>query len=271
MVFKAEDTETKKRVAVKVLPTDRASDPTILRAFMHEVRAAAKVASPEPGPRARHRLLAGHALRRLRVRPRPDARQVRRREGAARPARRGADHRPGGGRAIRAHQVGLIHRDVKPGNIAAPAGAPRQADRPGLTHMLENPWARVTKRINTKEYAEEIAHIAPEQAWGCEMDARSDVYSLGSTFYYLLTGEVPFPGTGPGDDGRAADSRRAVAGGAPRRASRGRSTRSSSRWARRTRTCATHRPARSWPRCTRGCRSNSGRRWVSPQQRRQLA
>ena len=67
----------------------------------------------------------------------------------------------------------------------------------GLTHMLENPWARVTKRINTKEYAEEIAHIAPEHAWGCEVDARSDVYGLGSTFYYLLTGEVPFPGLAP--------------------------------------------------------------------------
>ena len=65
----------------------------------------------------------------------------------------------------------------------------------GLTHMLENPWTQVTKRINTKEYAEEIDHIAPEQAWGCEPDARSDVYSLGSTFYYLLTGQLPFPGS----------------------------------------------------------------------------
>jgi serine/threonine-protein kinase len=63
--------------------------------------------------------------------------------------------------------------------------------------MLENPWTRVTQRISTKEYAEEIAHIAPEQAWGCDIDARSDVYSLGSTFYFLLTGQVPFPGLAP--------------------------------------------------------------------------
>ena len=46
MVFAAEDTETGKRVAVKVLPNDRASDPTILRAFMHEVRAASKAHHP---------------------------------------------------------------------------------------------------------------------------------------------------------------------------------------------------------------------------------
>src|SRR5262249_42012837 len=51
-----------------------------------------------------------------------------------------------------------------------------------------------TRRINMQEYAEEVAHIAPEQAWGCELDARSDVYSLGSTFYTLLTGEPAFPG-----------------------------------------------------------------------------
>jgi serine/threonine-protein kinase len=93
-----------------------------------------------------------------------------------------------------AHQLGLVHRDIKPGNIALMPDKRVKLIDLGLTHMLENPWKSVTRRISTKEYAEEIAHIAPEQAWGCEIDARSDVYSLASTFYYLLTGKVPFPG-----------------------------------------------------------------------------
>ena len=60
--------------------------------------------------------------------------------------------------------------------------------------MLENPWKHVTRRIKTAEYAAEIDHVAPEQAWGNEPDARSDVYGLGSTFFTLLTGRSPFPG-----------------------------------------------------------------------------
>src|SRR5262249_30393148 len=89
-----------------------------------------------------------------------------------------------------AHGFGLGDRYVEPGNIAVTSDRRVKLIDLGLTHMLENPWARVTKRISTKEYADEIAHIAPEQAWGCEIDTRSDVYSLGSTFYFLLTGQV---------------------------------------------------------------------------------
>jgi serine/threonine-protein kinase len=112
------------------------------------------------------------------------------------PANRAAQYIAQAAVALRhAHEHGFYHRDVKPGNLAlTPAGGIKLLDL-GLTHMLENPWQRVTKRINTKEFAEEIDHVPPEQAWGCAQDARSDIYSLGSTLYYLLTGQSPFPGT----------------------------------------------------------------------------
>ena len=197
MVFAAEDTETNQRVAIKVLPSDRASDPTILKAFMHEVRAAAKAHHPSLARvldigywQGTHfvvsEFVAGPSLDKMVMDRGPLAPHA-----AAQLIAQAAVG------LYAAHQLGLVHRDVKPGNLIVMPDRRIKLIDLGLTHMLENPWARVTKRINTKEYAEEIAHIAPEHAWGCEVDARSDVYGLGSTFYFLLTGEVPFPGLAP--------------------------------------------------------------------------
>jgi len=197
MVFAAEDTETRERVAIKVLPSDRASDPTILKAFMQEVRAAARAQHPNL---ARvldigywqgtnfvvSEYVAGPSFDRLIAEKGPLAPHA-----AAQLIAQAAVG------LYAAHQLNLVHRDVKPANLVIMPDRRVKLIDLGLTHMLENPWSRVTKRINTKEYAEEIAHIPPEQAWGCEVDARSDVYGLGSTFYYLLTGEVPFPGLAP--------------------------------------------------------------------------
>jgi serine/threonine protein kinase len=197
MVFKAEDTTSGQLVSLKVLPTDRASDPTILQAFMHEVRAAAKVTHPAVARvldvgywQGTHfvvsEYVSGPTLDKLVAEKGPMVPHA-----AAQLVAQAAVG------LMHAHECGLIHRDVKPGNLALLPDRRVKLIDLGLTHMLESPWARVTKRISTQEYAEEIAHIAPEQAWGCEMDARSDVYSLGSTFYYLLTGQVPFPGLAP--------------------------------------------------------------------------
>jgi serine/threonine-protein kinase len=197
MVFKAEDTKSKQIVAVKVLPTDRASDPTILQAFMHEVRAAAKVQHPAVARvldigywQGTHFVVSEYVTG-------PTLDKLVAEKGPMLPHAAAQLVAQAAVGLMHAHECGLIHRDVKPGNLALlPDRRVKLVDL-GLTHMLESPWAQVTKRIRTSEYAEEIAHIAPEQAWGCELDGRSDVYSLGSTFYYLLTGQVPFPGLAP--------------------------------------------------------------------------
>ena len=197
MVFKAEDTTSGQLVALKVLPTDRASDPTILQAFMHEVRMAAKVDHPAVARvldvgywQGTHFVVSEHVSG-------PTLDKIVADKGPLVPHAAAQLIAQAAVGLMHAHECGLIHRDVKPGNLAILPDRRVKLIDLGLTHMLESPWARVTKRISTKEYAEEIAHIAPEQAWGCEMDARSDVYSLGSTFYYLLTGQVPFPGLAP--------------------------------------------------------------------------
>jgi serine/threonine-protein kinase len=194
MVFKAEDTKSKQTVALKVLPTDRTGDPVVLQAFLREVRTAAQVNHPAVARvldignwKGTHFVASEYVAE-------PTLDRVVAEQGPLEPhaaAQLVAQVAVG---LLHAHECGLIHRDLKPSSLAMLPNRRVKIIDLGLTHLLESPWARVTKRISTKEYAEEIAHVAPEQAWGSELDARTDVYGLGSTFYYLLTGQLPFPG-----------------------------------------------------------------------------
>jgi eukaryotic-like serine/threonine-protein kinase len=194
MVFLALDRDAGKQVSLKVLPTDRTSDNTILSAFIKEVRTAAQVDHRNVArvldlgfSNGTHFVVTEHVAA-------PTLDKVLAEQGTLAPDR-AAQVVAQVALALRhAHDRQLCHRDIKPANIAIlPDGRVKLLDL-GLTHMLENPWKHVTKRIKTTEYAEEIDHVAPEQAWGNEPDGRSDIYSLGSTLFALMTGRSPFPG-----------------------------------------------------------------------------
>jgi serine/threonine-protein kinase len=106
-----------------------------------------------------------------------------------------------------AHEKGLVHRDVKPTNLMVSAAPARRGAKVIQVKVLDFGLARLLRRSRgLAEGNEEVGRhpitgtpdfMSPEQARNRDgVDIRSDLYSLGCTFYYLLTGQVPFPGGG---------------------------------------------------------------------------
>lgn len=92
------------------------------------------------------------------------------------------------------HKNGIVHRDIKPGNIMITDSGDTKVMDFGIARALADGGATMTSTWNIVGTAQ---YLSPEQATGAQADARSDLYSVGCLFYELVSGKPPFTGDTP--------------------------------------------------------------------------
>nr|WP_307802737.1 Stk1 family PASTA domain-containing Ser/Thr kinase [Cellulomonas dongxiuzhuiae] len=197
------DTRLGRTVAIKILRSDLARDPSFQARFRREAQSAAALNHPaivavydtgedvftEPSGNVAHvpfivmEYVEGHTVRDIL------------RDGHAVPIDEGIEITAGVLSALEySHHAGIVHRDIKPANVMiTPTGAVKVMDF-GIARAVADSAATMTQTqavIGTAQY------LSPEQARGEQVDTRSDLYSTGCLLFELLTGRPPFVGDSP--------------------------------------------------------------------------
>lgn len=190
-VYRGTDLRLGRSVALKLLVPELAESDRFRERFLRESELAASLDHPHIVPIYAAGDVDGQLYLAMRYVEGSDLRQLIAREAPLDPARALRLIEQVGDALDAAHERGLVHRDVKPGNVLI-------AGRPGREHCyltdfgLTKQTSSISGLTGTGELVGTIEYVSPEQIRGERVDGRADVYSLGCLLYECLSGERPF-------------------------------------------------------------------------------
>jgi tRNA A-37 threonylcarbamoyl transferase component Bud32 len=194
VIYRAHDRRLGRRVALKLLAPELSQDERFQQRFLRESRLAASLDHPNIIPIYEAGEASGLLYIVMRYVEGSDMKELLDREGPLDLDRITAILRQVGAALDAAHARGLVHRDVKPGNILIASGTGREdPDHVYLTDFgLTKRSSSLSGQTTSGRFIGTMEYVAPEQIGGKPVDARTDVYSLGCVLYHGLTGEPPF-------------------------------------------------------------------------------
>ena len=191
-VYLCEHIHMGRKVALKILPVQQAGDPASLARFYREAKAVARLDHPNI---VRAHDIDHDAKLHFIVLEFVDGCNLHdfvRRNGALSCERAAHYIRQAALGLQHAHEAGLVHRDIKPGNLLLDRGGVVKLLDMGLARFFHEDSAAFIKEYEVGYIIGTGDYIAPEQIVDSRVDIRADIYSLGGTLYYLLTGKSPF-------------------------------------------------------------------------------